>query len=149
MAHLPGKPEEVNALTNMLGGECVPRLVRVTIAHASFFQGRHPCFFTDRIGVRPGFSRFRIAEYELTFHKRKLFLCLQGCQRLPVQFHLAGTGFCLGAFEYPTTLAACTWAVFAMVSRSGQRRAHSSELRKPVLKAKRNRFSHSGYLQLL
>jgi hypothetical protein len=30
-----------------------------------------------------------------------------------------------------------------MVSRSGQRNAHSSELRKPVLNAKRNRFSHS------
>lgn len=76
MAHLPGKPEEVNALANMLGGECVPRLVRVTVAHASFFQGRHPCFFTDRVGVRPGLSRFRVAKYEFAFHKRELFLRL-------------------------------------------------------------------------
>lgn len=85
----------------MLGGECVPRLVRVTIAHASFFQGRHPCFFTDSVGVRPGFSRFRVAEYELTFHKGVLLLRLQGRQRLTVQLHLTGTGFCLGAFKYP------------------------------------------------
>lgn len=76
MAHLPGKQEEVNALANMLGGECVPRLVRVTVAHASFFQGRHPCFFTDRVGVRPGLSRFRVAKYEFAFHKRELFLRL-------------------------------------------------------------------------
>lgn len=101
MAHLSGKPEEVNTLADMLGGECVPRLVRVTVAHASFCQGRHPCLFTDRVGVCPGFSRFRIAEYELTFQKGVLLLRLQGCQRLTVQLNLTGTGFCLGAFEYP------------------------------------------------
>lgn len=34
MAHLSGKPEEVNALANMLGGECVPRLVGQFVANA-------------------------------------------------------------------------------------------------------------------
>ncbi|CTS90442.1 Uncharacterised protein [Escherichia coli] len=101
MPHLPGKPEKVYTLANVSGGECVARLVRVTVAHTSFFQGRHPCFFTDSVGVRPGISRFRIAEYELTFHKGVLLLRLQGRQRLTVQLHLTGTGFCLGAFKYP------------------------------------------------
>lgn len=44
---------------------------------------------------------FLIAEYELTFHKGVLLLRLQSCQRLTVQLHLTGTGFCLGAFKYP------------------------------------------------
>ena len=84
MPHLPGKPEKVYALANVSGGECVAGLVRVTVSNASFFEGWHPCFYSYRVGVRPGLTRFGIAENKLAFHESELFLRLQRGQRLAV-----------------------------------------------------------------
>ena len=106
-----------------------------------------PMLFPDCISTCPVYWSLIFKDSSI-LHECKWLLIYQR-QHCLSSVQLSEYLLCLCPLITPTTLALWTWAVFPTKSISCHRRAHNSELRRPVCIANRNRFSHCLFPRLL